>query len=243
MKQHKKLWMSFKKHLSMLSGRRFYIKKTSRLLYLIDMKNRIDRRIDAFSEYEKPQIKYLFSQLKENNCTFFIDIGAHWGHYSMLFASETCFDQAEIYAFEPDKINRYQFYANLFLNKLQDRIVVYDDALSSKEGELRFHHFNESNRGKSAIAKNGETNVKTKRLDSLLKPTGEVIGIKIDVEGHELDVISGMTELLGNNSCILQIESFSEPLPELISTMSALGFDNINTIGPDHYFSNIKQSR
>ena len=95
MKPHNKLWMSLKKNLTLLKDRRFYIKKVAKLEYLIDMKNRIDRRIDAFSEYEQPQIDFLFSLLKENNCEYFLDIGAHWGHYSMLFASETCFDQAE----------------------------------------------------------------------------------------------------------------------------------------------------
>lgn len=38
MKRNNKLWMS--------------IKKAAKLEYLIDMKNRIDRRIDAFPEYE-----------------------------------------------------------------------------------------------------------------------------------------------------------------------------------------------
>lgn len=232
--------MSLKKHLSILSGKRFHIKKISKLTYLLDMRNRIDRRIDAFSEYEKPQIDFLFSQLKDRNCTCFIDIGAHWGHYSMLFANETCFSQAEIHAFEPDKINRYQFYANLFLNKLQDRITIYNYALSSEEGELRFHHYDESNRGKSCITNDGELIVKTKRLDSIIKLTDKVIGIKVDIEGHELEAISGMTELLHNNSCILQIESFSNILPGLISKMSELGYSNINNIGSDYYFSNME---
>ncbi len=238
MKPHTKHWMTFKKNLRLLFGKRFYIKKTSKLIYLIDMRNRIDRTIDAFSAYEKPQIEFLFSQLKDKNCACFIDVGAHWGYYSMLFAIETSFNQAEIHAFEPDKINRYQLYANLFLNKLHDRITVYDYALSSEEGELRFHHFDKSNRGKSCITSDGEATVKTKKLDSLIDITGKVIGIKIDVEGHELNVISGMSELLSNNHCILQIESFSEPLPFLISKMSDLGYSNINNIESDHYFSN-----
>jgi len=238
MKPHKKFWMSFKKNLLLFLGKRFYIKKTPKLLYLIDMRNRIDRRIDAFSEYEKHQIDFLFTLLKENNCSCFIDIGSHWGYYSMLFAKEKFFDDASILAFEPDKVNKYQLYANLFLNKLQDRITVYDYALSGEDGESRFHHFNENNRGKSHITNNGESIVQTRKLDSLINTKNEVIGIKIDVEGHELDVISGMTELLKNNRCILQIESFSDLYPDLLSKMTELGYSNISNIGSDHYFSN-----
>lgn len=240
MKPHKKLLMSLKKNLSLITGQRFYVKKISSLSYLLDMKNRIDRRIDAFSKYEQPQIDFFFTQLKNNNCTCFIDIGAHWGHYSMLFANEPCFDHAQIHAFEPDKINRYQFYANLFMNKLQDRIIVHEHAISNEESELRFHHSDDNNRGKSRITKDGELTVKTKKLDSLITVTNEIIGIKIDIEGHEVEAISGMTELLKQNKCILQIESFPQTLPELITIMSELGYSNTSNIELDHYFSNIQ---
>jgi len=230
--------MSLKKDLYLVLGKRFFIKKVSKLLYLIDIKNRVDRRIDTFSEYEQTQINFFFSRLKKDGCSCFIDIGAHWGHYSMLFASEDYFDQAAIHTFEPDKINRYQLYANLFLNKLHNRISVYDCAISSAEGELKFHHFDEKNRGKSHISDNGEITVKTKKIDSLIKLKNNMIGIKIDVEGHELDVIYGMSELLNNNKCVLQIESFEEILPTLITKMTDLGYTRINSIQSDHYFSN-----
>ncbi|MBL4711306.1 MAG: FkbM family methyltransferase [Gammaproteobacteria bacterium] len=238
MKLHKKLLMSFKKNIHLLIGKRFYIKKSPKLTYLIDMRNRVDRIINAFSEYEQPQIDYFFSQLKTNNCRFFIDIGAHWGHYSMLIASEECFNQTEIHAFEPDKINRYQLYANLFLNKLHDRITVYDYALSSKDGELKFHHYDENNRGKSHVSDDGQSIVKTQQLDSIFKFKKQIVGIKIDVEGHEQDVIAGMTAFLKNNKCILQIESFSISYPALLTMMTTLGYTKINTIDSDHYFCN-----
>jgi len=239
MKPHNKLLMSLKKNVALITGRRFHVKKVSKLSYLLDMKNRIDRTIDAFSSYEKPQTDYLFSQLKKNNCTYFLDVGAHWGMYSMLFANESCFNHAQIHAFEPDKINRYQLYANLFLNKLQDRITVHEYALSSKEDELKFHHSEDNNRGKSCIATDGEIIVKTKKLDSIITVTNEIIGIKIDIEGHEIEAISGMTERLKQNKCILQIESFSQTFPELIEKMTELGYSNTNNIDSDHYFSNI----
>lgn len=236
MRFQKRFWMSIRKNFFLFIGKRFHIKKVRGLTYMLDMRNRVDRYVDAFSIYEKPQIDFLFSQLKKNKCSCFIDIGAHWGYYSLLFAKEACFDQAEIHAFEPDKINRYQLYGNLFLNKLQDRIVVYDCAISKEEGEARFHRFGENNRGKSCITDDGEIVVKTARLDTHIKKKDESIGVKVDVEGHELDVIAGMTELLSNNACMLQIESFAESLPVLKGAMADLGYTMINTIADDHYF-------
>ena len=200
------------------------------------MRNRVDRYVDAFSEYENDQIDFFFSKLREYKCSCFIDIGAHWGMYSLLFAHESSFGEAEIHAFEADRYNRYQLYGNLFLNKFHDRILVYNYALSKEDGELRFHRHPENNRGKSCIADDGETVVQAARLDSIIKMKSEVIGIKIDVEGHEVDVISGMTEMLANNDCVLQIESFSDSLPHLKKAMENMGYTMINTIIDDHYF-------
>jgi len=235
---YKKYWMSLRKKIFLLLGKRYFIKKVDGLYLLLDIKNRVDRHIDAFSQYEKPQTDFLFNKLKSAQCSCFIDIGSHWGYYSLLFASHNCFEQAGIYAFEPDSINRNQLNANLFLNKLQGRIKVYDYALSDQDGELHFHHFDESNRGRSCIAEDGEVTVQTTRLDSVLTLKGQMLGIKVDVEGHELDVISGMQETLKNNKCIIQIESFPETLPDLLRVMSKLNYKNIATIDSDHYFSN-----
>jgi len=240
MKLYKKLWMSLRKRVFLLLRKRYHVKNVKGLTYLLDMRNRVDRHIDTFSKYEKPQIDFFLSKLKNSNCTVFMDIGSHWGHYSLLFANEPCFDQAKIYAFEPDKFNRYQLYANLFLNKMHNRIKVFECAISSEEGELRFHHFAENNRGRSCIAEDGEVVVKTARLDTVLPMEGKILGIKIDVEGHELDVISGMINTLKKNTCVLQIESFPDVLPELKKTMTKLGYSMINTISSDHYFSNEK---
>jgi FkbM family methyltransferase len=236
MRVHKKIFMSLKKRFYLSIGKRFHIKKIRGLIYMLDMKNRVDRQVDAFSIYEKPQVDFLFAQLKDNSCGCFLDIGSHWGYYSLLFAKESCFEHAKIYAFEPDMVNRYQLYGNLFLNKLQDRVRVFEYAISKEEGEVKFHRFDDNNRGRSRVADDGELVVRTARLDTHVKEKGQTIGVKIDVEGHELDVIAGMTELLANNNCILQIESFVEVLPALKEVMDDLGYSMINTIMEDHYF-------
>ena len=123
---------------------------------------------------------------------------------------------------------------------MEDRINVYDCAISSDEGELRFHRFAANNRGRSCISEDGEVTVKTSRLDSIIDIKNQVLGIKIDVEGHELDVISGMKEVLKNNTCILQIESFADNLSNLEAYMEELGYLKLKTIHADHYFTNKK---
>ena len=234
---YRKFRMSYRKRLFILVGKQYYIKTIHKLKLLIDMKNRVDRQVDIFS-YESLQIDYLFSKLENKQCSYFIDIGSHWGYYSLLIAKNKHFDMTQIHAFEPDKINRYQLYANLFLNNMQDRINVYEYALSKEDGELKFHHSTDRNRGMSNISEDGEVIVKTKKLDSILTIKNITAGIKIDTEGHELDVISGMKNFLINNICILQIESFPESLPLLTQTMAQLSYKKLKTIKNDHYFSN-----
>ena len=153
--------------------------------------------------------------------------------------SETDIERVEFYAFEPDKVNRYQLYANLFINKLEQVIKVYTCGLSDYDGEASFQSYDESNRGKSRLSSQGDSSVTVNRLDGLLSFKDEVIGFKIDVEGHEVGVVAGMQELLKNNKCILQIESFADKLSSLSLQMENLGYKKIHSIKNDHYFSNI----
>ena len=46
--------------------------------------------------------------------------------------------------------------------------------------------------------------------DEILKFKKNNIAIKIDVEGHELNVLKGIQDLLKSNNCIIQIEIFKE---------------------------------
>jgi len=64
--------------------------------------------------------------------------------------------------------------------------------------------------------------------------------MKVDVEGHELQVIRGATNLLESNATILQIEILdrSESSAGVRSLLNALGYTQILSAGPDKYFSN-----
>jgi len=239
MKFIKKHWMSIRKRLRLAISERFFLKRVGNTLFLLDIRNKVDRHVDVSNGYETKQVKYLTQLLKNSGCGVFCDIGAHWGYYSILLAKCPGFERVEFYAFEPDKVNRYQLYANLFINKLEQVIKVYTCGLSDYDGEASFQSYDESNRGKSRLSSQGDSSVTVNRLDGLLSFKDEVIGFKIDVEGHEVGVVAGMQELLKNNKCILQIESFADKLSSLSLQMENLGYKKIHSIKNDHYFSNI----
>ncbi len=236
---YKKYWMSIRKRLRLARNERFFIKNIGDVLFLLDIKNRVDRHIDVSENYEPEQVKFFFQLLQNNVCSVFVDIGAHWGYYSMLMAKQTRLKPLDIHAFEPDRINRYQLYANLFLNKLEQIVKVYDCGLSDHNGQASFYNYHEGNRGRSHISAQGMSSIEVRCIDNILSITDKVIGIKIDVEGHESNVVAGMTELLRNNRCILQIESFEDVLPRLSMQLKEAGYKHIKCIESDHYYSNI----
>lgn len=215
---------------------RYFVVRRDAGVFLVDIKNHIERRIEAFGNYEAAQLSYFFRVGTQVQPTMIIDIGANTGLYSIQSARR--FPRCEVLAFEPDLRNRAQLMANLFLNEMQDRVRVQDLALSDKAGITSFHRFSDENRGRSSIQSGGEYMVRRACLDNLVKLKGETIMLKIDVEGHELEVLRGAKDLLFSNKCALQIES-TEREDMLVDFFSLLNYRKFACIGHDKYFTNI----
>lgn len=229
----KQVYMAIRKRcLLALRGRFFIVRRKRGLSFLVDILNYIDREIEAFGSYENKQISQLLAKIRERNATFFIDIGANIGLYSISVAK--IFPKCEILAFEPDRRNFCQFHANLFLNGLEDRVRVEPYAISASSGQACFTRHEAENRGRSRVESGGGFVVETRRLDDLLEISGGCVAIKIDVEGHEYDVIAGATKLLTNNDVFLQIESFSSDRIE--GQLAALGYRVTGRTGHDLTF-------
>lgn len=66
------------------------------------------------------------------------DIGSHYGHYS-LFAASIAQGTGQVFSFEPDGDARKIQSKNIGLNKMQDKIKIFDIAVSNIDGPLLFH--------------------------------------------------------------------------------------------------------
>jgi len=153
-------------------------------------------------EYEIKVEKALFNEIRTGDYVW--DIGSNIGHYISIFWKKVG-PNGKIFAYEPHPIT-YQKLKNKFS---QQNIICLNLALSNKAGILNFsdkknHEYNsivnETYLEKKII-------VEAETSDNIVKKSIADIPnvIKIDVEGHELSVLQGMTEILTNKKlrCIM----------------------------------------
>ena len=191
----------------------------------------------AYKLFEDKQITYLLNQIKIYKPEYFFDVGAHGGLYSIIL--KTNFPNLTILSFEPDKQNRFQFYGNIFLNNLENDIKVQNYGLSSSSKNVTFGIQENQNRGGKTIQENGDNKILVKSLDEISSLKNKKCFLKIDVEGHELDVIKGARRFLKENLCFIQVEILSSnDLNAFDTLMFDLGY-KLNHKITDYYYSNI----
>jgi FkbM family methyltransferase len=237
------------KRLHWLIYGRYFVDKRKGLSLLFDLRNSMDKYLVAFGRHEDAQIDHLFIVARdfigEGEPATFVDVGAHWGLYSLLAWKSRLF--TEVIAIEADVRNARQLEANLFLNDCGDEVRVIRGAASDKAGKVDFMETGSKDRSTmrvldqkgDAVHAQRARSVRAFRIEDEVPLQNSLLIIKIDVEGHELAVIKGMGNLLSNNRCLLQVEVFDPRLGAFVATMGKLGYRLTNEIGPDRYFQNV----
>lgn len=186
------------------------------------MKLKLDRYIDARiasdGDYEEATRHTFLSAMAGEKYSHFLDIGANVGLFSL--AVQAKFPEIEVYGFEPAPDLFEDLKSNMDLNGYS--FVLFNKALSQAEGQLKFYCSTQSrnfdhgkiNSGTNSLVYNQKRHdksidVEVSCLDKLFQSwSGLNIAIKIDVEGHELDVLKGGEKLLERNNCLMLVESF-----------------------------------
>ena len=202
--------------------------------------------------FEPTVLQAAVSVLKESKSGIVLDVGANMGSFTIPLAYYN--PQYTFMAFEPQRTVCYQLCGNVAINKLNN-VIVHNIALGSERTQLLLDmpdYENESNIGAFSLDKEvrehndylcNSKGVKQKvdvfTLDSKIHDTNIVL-IKIDVEGMELDVIKGGLELLKNNSYPpILFESweskpwFKPRRQELFDFLEDLGYE-IQSFGEDN---------
>jgi FkbM family methyltransferase len=206
------------------------------------------RRNGVTTEYEPVQPYLLLSLAEIAGCGVFLDVGANIGAYS-LFATLVPGIQ-RIVAFEANPKTARELNRNIVLNGLENRIELIEKAVSSSAGRVRFGLVSTYSGANSVIGTtihdrskfHEEFTVETVALDDLFpQPISTSICIKIDVEGHESEVIDGSRTLLRSNRGVVQIEAHKHAESSSGDKLRELGYVRLTRIGPDHYYSNIDE--
>lgn len=142
-------------------------------------------------------------ELVKGEAPVLFDVGAHTGEYTLLFKRR--FPQARVFCFEPSQENFARLGQSTAalsgvdcrrcaLGKEAGEATLYRDQAVSSLASLtkrRLAHY--------AIAMEIEETVAVTTVDRFLREQGiaYIDLMKIDVEGHELDVLEGAAESLG----------------------------------------------
>jgi FkbM family methyltransferase len=127
----------------------------------------------------------------------FLDVGANVGTYSVLCAALG----AHVIAFEPARDTAVLLRENSALNGMS--IEVIEAAVGSEQGEVGFTSGQDA---VNQIDPAGTAKARVVTLDSVIGDR-RVAGIKIDVEGFELEVLKGLASALkGRRVDLMQLE-------------------------------------
>lgn len=143
--------------------------------------------------------KYL-SYIKDS---YLIDAGAFVGDSSIVLAEYT---DKKILAIEPEENNFKLLNKTIELNKLQNKIDAFKDALDKESRKVGIY-----NGGPGSIIENQPENsiITTTTLDNLVGNKYQKIGlIKMDVEGYEMNILLGSKIIIERDRPILLVSIY-----------------------------------
>jgi FkbM family methyltransferase len=180
--------------------------------------------------YERRSLELVFKYLKKHSILFSktvaLDVGANIGNHSLFFSNYF----EKIVAFEPHPLNYKLIELNSSLSSKKN-IEIYNSGISDQYGEMTISCVDVANSGSFSLNNtpsiSSDTLVIVNTLDNLCN--GRHISlIKIDVEGMELNVIKGASNIILQYQPVILFEqkhsNFSEGNSDVILQLAKLGY-------------------
>jgi len=166
----------------------------------------VSLEINTHGLYERQELETFFAWIESMRPDIFresiaLDLGANIGNHSLFFSDYF----REVHAFEPNE----RTFKVLELNaELVDNITCHHVGLSERTGTA-FFRTNFGNIGASRVVPSrgsDVTEVNLDTLDSLVSGLADIKLIKVDVEGHDFEALTGAKETIMNHKPIIIFE-------------------------------------
>jgi FkbM family methyltransferase len=178
------------------------------LLFDVNLRDDLGLYLWNFPDfYEKEEIEAFCSFIKPG--TVVLDVGANFGLYTVLAAKRG----ARVFAIEPDPRNAAMLRHNIGLNRLEDKVTIFEIAATDAEKTVPLY-CSDRNSGESNIMEKGRLagSVTGRTIDSLNLPAVEVC--KMDIEGSEFMALMGMQRTLERSPQIKLFVEYAEAFPD-----------------------------
>lgn len=190
---------------------------------------------------EPRTINFLLRNLKPGD--FFLDIGANIGMFSIL-AARLCGRYGRVFSVEPNPHALAYLRKGIGANDIRDRIIIIPKAMSSHHGTevLVVPEYSlggayvASNTDRAPVAgydreeygKNYTVNITMETLDTCIPEYLFFRAMKIDVEGHEENVLAGAKKFLSERRTdfiVIEIGTERASLIDALEQVAAYGYE------------------
>ncbi len=147
-------------------------------------------------DYEPETFRFFHENLKAGNTL--LDIGGHIGLFAVVTA-KLVGSGGKVFSFEPTPFTRGVLQQVVDLNQCSEIVEVRGEAVSSKRGETVFFDTGDTISNANSLVKTARSKTEIPitliSVDEFVKERGlKVDCLKIDVEGAEMDVLTGARE-------------------------------------------------
>lgn len=199
--------------------------------------DQVGTELDLSGVYELEQLDILFAWIRNEAPGVLhgtaVDVGANIGNHSLYFSD--CFPRVFGFEITPRTYRVLQINSELVQN-----VTCFNVGLSNQVGEVHLAE-NARNMGGTRIVPSREEatlTVKVAALDSFADQIGPVSLLKIDVEGHELQVLQGAQKTIGVHAPLILFEQeerdFQGGSSPCVDLLRSMGYRVFLTIEVEH---------
>ncbi|MFN2601742.1 MAG: FkbM family methyltransferase [Gemmatimonadaceae bacterium] len=199
--------------------------------FRVSRKYRVERELLYRGAFDEKSLLYFMRLLRDGDIC--LDVGANIGALSLSMAHRVG-ARGKVVAFEPGRVPFERLKQNVELSGAHN-VEPHELGLAEKPGEMFWALEEGENSGNGSLSPlDGQMVVKVMRLDACdaIKKLPRIDFIKIDVEGMELEVITGAMGTIERHHPSMLIETLLSGRPEhdtkietMLAMLSSLGYE------------------